>query len=706
MSTQENTLLQQLLEQQAAIAKQIAELRAAELKKQQEEEDARRKSQQKVAIFNNFQYGYITVECDNVMEINSVLRECRTRKYYNNAGGSIVTTKNVIHVSELDKLLAQFQTIPNLEIKYTEGIEEAARKWLDTPPYHVAIKSNKKEFVITLGPTADRYRITDLPGAKQERNTDATISLPLTEGWRLISTLETEPKTVYTDEAKEFILKQVELRNSLDKIALMKDTEYEVSFTDNRKLRAFQKVGATFIEAAGGSALLADDTGLGKTLQALAVAIKNDYRTIVVCPANLKKNWTKEILALTNEVPYVLLGGSPSKADMEHILLERPKIIIINYDILGKSTKIDKVKKDGEGFLHGVKEVRWLWVELLNLYKPDLVIWDEGHYLQNHDSNRSQASRLLKSPRNIIATATPLVNRPPNLWPILTIINPELFPSHDHFVARYTTDGKHARNVEELREIMKTMMIRRKKQDVIADLPPIIPINDYQTLSPKARKLYDKVLTGVYQIVKEWNPNEAGHEKKVTNILVQIMRCKQICAIDKVEATADKAVELFDSAEGNDNRKVIIFSQFVPVVKGIARRLGQEAIIMTGEQSLDERNRLVWQFQNNPDVHFAVCSSKAISEGLTMTRGGNIIFHDLLWHKAGHEQCIGRAYGRLNDAHGIGVFYEICEDTIEEWIMELIADKEETNNEIVEGTVASRDVSVAMALIQKIKNSM
>jgi Superfamily II DNA/RNA helicases, SNF2 family len=700
-------LLQQLLEQQAELAHKIAELQAEENRKQQEE--IRIAQQQALTIpkritFEGFQYGYLTivVERDPWREdVMNALRNCRTRKFHSG-------NKNVIHVSELEQFQNDLSKLPNVEEHWKIGVKQQAEKWLNQPAYHIAIKDNKKEFVITLGPTANRNKVATLPSAKQDRNTDATISLSLTEGWRLIETLEKEPKVEYTNDAKEYILNQIKLRNSLNEIALMKDADYEVSFADGRQLRSFQKVGAKFIEATGYNALLADDTGLGKTFQTLAPAIKEGFKTIIVCPAKAKKNWISEVFRLTGKVPYYLQGGAPSNADIEHILIERPQIIIINYDILGKMHKVEKTKYNEEGVLVSYKEERWLWVELLNMYKADYVIYDEAHYLQNHDSNRSQASRLLKSPRNVPATATPLVNRPPNLWPILTLIDPEIFPFYEGFLARYTIDGKHPRNVEELREILRTRMIRRKKQDVMKDLPPLIPINDYQNLSPKAKKLYERVLQGVYQVVKEWNPGEAGAEKKVTNILVQIMRCKQICAIDKMESTADKAVELYDSSEGNEHRKVIIFSQFKPVVYGIAKRLGQEAIAITGDHSLDERHRLVWQFQNNPDVHFAVCSSKAVDEALTMTACGNMIFNDLLWHDAGHQQCIGRAYGRMNDIHGLGVFFEVCEDTIEEWIMDLIADKRDSNDQIIEGTVSSREDSgsVAMALIQKIKNSM
>ncbi len=697
-----NNTLEELLKQQAELARKIADLQAQEKAEQEriaaEKELERQRNQKFNIVFLSFDYGYLTMRMDGYNDkVVGILRNLSTRRYQTDG-------KNVFHVRELKTFLdniAQINIDGKIVISWEKNVQENADKWLNTPPYHISLR--ERDFLVVIGPIGDRYRVANLPGVKQEKE---NLSVPLTEGWRLIEALE-NLGPVYTPEALAFIHKQVELRSKLEEIAELKDVDYPVEFQSDFELRPFQRVGAYFAEAAGGNIILADQTGTGKTAQCIAYAWKNDFkRVIVVCPANLKKVWYKEIVRLTGERPYVLVGGAPSHSDILHILTEKPRFIIINYDILGKNAEIEKVSKDAEGFLHKKVETRWLWIELLNMYQVDLTIWDEAHYLQNHGSNRSQGSRILKSPRNVLATATPLMNNPSNMWPLLTIIDSELFPSHDHFVNRYTTDGKHAKNVQELREILKTKMIRRLKKDVIKDLPQLIPINDYQELNGKARKLYEKVLQGVYQVVKEWNPGEAGAEKKVTNILVQIMRLKQICAIAKIESTADKAVELFDNAEGNDNRKVIIFSQFVPIVKGIAKRLGHEAIVMTGEQTLVERNALVWQFQNNPDVHFAVCSSKAISEGLTMTQAGSMIFHDLLWTPAGHEQCIGRAYGRLNDAHGIDVYYEICEDTIEEWIKDLLVDKQNTIDIVVEGSQDGQDGSVMMDLIRKIKNSM
>jgi len=156
------------------------------------------------------------------------------------------------------------------------------------------------------------------------------------------------------------------------------------------------------------------------------------------------------------------------------------------------------VTKDEEGHDHVKHTVRYLWAELVNLYQPDLVIIDEGHYIKTVDANRSLAVRSINCPEVVFLTGTPVLNRPGELWPMLTMIAPQTFPDYKTFLNQYTYNGKSARNVEELRTLLRPLMIRRLKKDVIKDLPPINRIREYTELGDKAKKLYQKVAGGAY----------------------------------------------------------------------------------------------------------------------------------------------------------------------------------------------------------------
>jgi len=436
-------------------------------------------------------------------------------------------------------------------------------------------------------------------------------------------------------------------------------------------------------------------------------------KIVVICPASLKQNWCREIRKWTGDAPNVYMGAEPADYDLIKAVTAPMRWNVINYDIVGR--KVDRVKTwtDEKGYKHEENQTRFFWVELINLLKPDLVIVDEGHYIKNMDTNRSIAVRKLKCPQIIFLTGTPVLNRPGELYPMCSMVRPELFPAQETFMRQYTYDGKSARNVEELRQLLRTFMIRRLKKDVLKDLPPINRVRDYTELSAKAKKRYDLVIQGLYEEI-----NLAGNSsnKDVTNILTQIMRLKQVCAIDKVERTAELATELYDQTDESEPRKVIIFSQFLLSAYKITQLLGDEALSFvqrtkSGLHTADvgERDRIVQQFMTDDRYKFLVVTEKTLKEGANVTVAGHVIFNDLFWTPASHEQAEGRAYGRLSDLHSIGSYYRITDmngEGIDEWIMELLARKLKTIKEVVEGVEEGRDESIVMDLIEKIKASM
>jgi SNF2 family DNA or RNA helicase len=629
--------------------------------------------------------------------------------------------ENMIPLSEWKAFVTGAESLKNVTVTVSAACKDEMDWQLNAPTWLIKLDTNKRWLIAVYGPRANMNPMYAIPGA-EIKTTEKHWKIPLTEGWRLFEKMQGIEGVVYEDEVQALLIAQVEQRGKLDVIAKMergeiyKDFDFGQGFT----LRPFQEVGGEFIEATGGRAILADEMGLGKTWQALAYAIKNNLRTMVICPASLKPNWAREIRKLTGgERPTVLQGAEPTQYDLIKFLTEPPKFSIINYDIVGRVLKVKKSTVDEQGFTHEDNQERFLWVELINMSKPDLVIVDEGHYIKNTDSNRSQAVRAIKCRKIIFLTGTPVLNRPGELWPMLTMISPEQFPAHETFLNQYTYDGRTAKNVEELRTLMRPIMIRRLKKDVVKELPPINRINEYHELSEKALKLYRKIEQGLYTKMAEYDVKGQGgaEAQMITNILAQIQRLKMVCAIDKVDQSAELAQELYDSTEG-PHKKVIIFSQYKACAFAIWQRLADsgEALcfVTKGKKDFytadnDERDRLVQQFQTDPKIKYLVVTEKTTKEGHNITAAGHVIFNDLFWTPAGHDQAEGRAYGRMNDSHSINSYYMITDmdgDSIEEWIMELLAEKLAMINEVVEGVESSRDVSVVMALISKMKESM
>lgn len=609
--------------------------------------------------------------------------------------------------------------LPNVTIHSTKEIEELEAK------VHKALYSANFEITkadrflkVETNRNAATHGLRDIPGSDFSYHQSAYI-IPLSEGWRLWEFTEKLPEeqTVTWDEAsREFVAKQVEARLRLDAIALAKDWPTEVPGFIG-KLKPYQNVGVAFFENNGGSGILGDVMGLGKTPQAIARALQLPGKIVVVTPASLKINWTRSIKKFSNEKFYILQGTTPTHYDMAMMLAkDGPKFIVINYDILSTSTVLDKSYVDENNIKHEKKETKYPWIEIINLMYPDLIIYDEAHYIKNSDSNRSVASRLIQAKSTICLTGTPVLNRPSELWPMLTLVDPVTFPTNERFVNQYTFDGKTTRNVEELRQVLKPLMIRRKREDVYTDLPPLNRIDEAYELSKRAQGLYDKALQGVYEVVALWNPDKSGEQSSIANILVKIQRLKQICAIDKVPATADLATRIYDSSDPSGRaKKVLIFSQFKPTAYAIKARLGSEAIGFVSRNSAGEfvtaqaleQDRLVQEFQNDPDIHYLVVTEKTAKEGHDITEAFAVIFNDHFWTPAAHQQAEGRAYMRASDPHGIDSYYHLAAGTIEDWIQELLAAKLAMIEDVVDGVNNTRvnpDESILTDLIKRIKD--
>lgn len=621
----------------------------------------------------------------------------------------------MISIAEWDQLVVKSQTLRNITIEYKDGVREGIDKWLHMPAWEITLE--QRWLHATPGVHNSRRNIlSNIPGM-QWNTVGGFAQIPLTEGWNLAKVLEGVENVVWDEAAADFVRDQAERRARIDSVAMQTESaKYMALDLNGNKLYPFQSVGAEFAETAGGRALIADEMGLGKTPQGIAYAWAHrdqNWKTIIICPANLKPNWAREVHKFTGLRPRVWSGLKPSNETMVDAVLNPATFTIINYDILGAATK---------EFKNGRMNETYVWAELINMAKPDLIIVDEGHYIKNTDSNRSKALRTLNAPRIIFLTGTPVLNRPAELWPMLHMIDKAAFPAFETFVRQYTIDGKRTRNPEELRSILKNIMIRRLKKDVLKDLPKLSRNQIFHELSPKAQKLYEKVLQGVYEQLAEYSPTGEVGTKAVTNILVQIGRLKQICAIDTADRSASLATQLYDETDENSKRKVIIFSQFKAVAYAIHQRLMDQGSLCFVSRTatefktanVNECDKMVQQFQNDPSIKYLVVTEKTTKEGHNITEAGHVIFNDLFWTPAGHDQAIGRAYARMSDLHGVDAYFVIAkqagEDTDEsvcEWIWQLLGFKQGVIDETVEGIQDERTESgVAMQLIEKMREAM
>src|SRR4030067_3597432 len=286
--------------------------------------------------------------------------------------------------------------------------------------------------------------------------------------------------------------------------------------TLKKKMFPFQQEGLGFLVEKNGRALIADEMGLGKTIQALSyLELHPEIAPIlIICPASLKMNWKKEIEECLSQKKKIHIVEGTKEYDFP-----KANIYICNYDIVSQQCE-----------------------SLIDL-NPELIILDECHFIKSRKAKRTIGVQTLsKKIKKIIAlTGTPVINRPSELFTILGIINPSLFPNFFHYGTRYCGmkktkygwDYSKATNSEELHEILSSScMIRRKKTEVFPDLPSKI-----QTFIPLEinRKEYDKVENNF----KQWLKKEKGKTINTAEALAQIEYLKQVCIKEKMKDLKD-----------------------------------------------------------------------------------------------------------------------------------------------------------------------
>jgi SNF2 family DNA or RNA helicase len=630
--------------------------------------------------------------------------------------------RNGFPIKEWEQVEQGLLSLPNLTIEWAEGIKEEMEWFLTAPPVEVDFDS--ANFTIRFGPNTSqhRYSLGSIPGIHWDYQS-RRYTVPMMEGWRVYSVFEEVNGVVYTEAAKEIIFQQVEKRAELDLIAIKSDSDF-ITEVRGHKLRPFQRVGVEFIAATGGRVILADDTGLGKTWQYLgftelqreeAEAVGKHFQTLVVVRPSLMLNVAREIERLTGTKPHFCLTGTPIAHDAVELIINRVPYTIISYDTLGQY-KI----QDSDGVLHSKRtdtqgDKVFPWVELLNSVEFSTQIFDEAHAIKNPQALRTKAALALNSAPHVIpVTATPLLNRTEELWTMLRLVSPHVFKNHAAFVNHYTNGSGRPSNVRKLHEFLRPHFLRRRKSEVLPDLPPINRIQRHVEMSPEGQRTYDRVLQGVYEELGIFNPSgQGGTTMNIMSILAQFVRLKQVTAAEKIPHTVELAQELVEESEDSTS-KVLIFTSFLGTANEIARRLGPSAVTTVHHRNdsfysmeSHERDTLFERVRHDPSVRYIV-TTEASREGHNLEFCNWVIFNDLFWTPAAHNQAEGRAYGRLSNPHHIDAYYLLAEVDFERWLMEQLENKLAITEEVVEGVESEREVigTTAQTLIKKMRESV
>lgn len=454
-----------------------------------------------------------------------------------------------------------------------------------------------------------------------------------------------------------------------------------------RELFPFQQKGVAFIEAKGGRALIGDEMGLGKTIQALAwLALHPEKRpAVIVVPAHLKINWRKEIHAtLVNQEQVTILSGTQARS-----LKGTSGIIIINYDILPNDWEMVKDPLTGK-MVKTRKEIPYSgWVDYLIDLKPQVLIFDEAHYIKNSGADRSKAVKKLAKgiPHVIALTGTPIVNRPIEGFQIAQVINKTVFPNFWDYVHKYC-DAKHNRfgwdftgasNTEELHQkLTQSIMIRRKKADVLPDLPA--KLYGYVPMEMDNREEYEEAEINFINYLKGIKGDEAAEKAGKAEHLVRIEGLKQLAIRGKMKASIQWIRDFLDT-NGN---KLVVFAVHKQTIDRLVKEFGKEVVKVDGSCNVQQRDAAVVAFQNDPAVKLFVGNIQAAGTGLTLTAASSVAFVELPWTPGELKQAEDRCH-RIGQKNTVNVYYLLADNTIEIEIAEILDKKRKVLDAVLDG---------------------
>jgi len=463
-----------------------------------------------------------------------------------------------------------------------------------------------------------------------------------------------------------------------------------------KKLYAHQEEGIKFLLSRNG-AILADDMGLGKSIQSIIAALESGAENIlVVTPSSAKINWEREINVFCKKT--AIIDGKKWK---------QAKFTIINYDILKNfHTLIETKRQLTEEEISQINRQ-------LAMAKFDVAIIDEAHNLKNNDSIRGKIMVELSVKYNIpkvwLLTGTPVANRPMDFFNLLKIIKAPIAQNWKHYAVRYCdgrkffrtlkngqkrqiwlTDG--ASNLEELASKTKNVILRRIKTDVL-DMPD-------KVITPTYHRLDDKGWLEYEHLWEEYLQKRLLEGKKNGNLqkdLVELILLRQFIAAQAIPYTiemVENAIEM--------GRKVIIFTSFTEELEILAAHFGKLAVKHNGPMTTTQKQKSVDAFQNNPKVKVFIGNIKSAGVAITLTEATVVIFNSFSWVTGDNEQAEDRAY-RIGQKNDVNVYYQLFEGTISTRMWETLRNKKEVID-IILGEKKTETINEIELLMDKILN--
>ena len=408
------------------------------------------------------------------------------------------------------------------------------------------------------------------------------------------------------------------------------------------------------------AALIGDEMGLGKTLQAIVVAIlKKEIfgfeKVLIVTLASLKEQWQREIRRFTAEEATVVAGSIKAR-----------RAIYQKDPALFKITNYEAVLRD---------------VGTIASFKPDLVILDEAQRIKNFETKTANAIKVLPRKHALVLTGTPLENKLEDVYSIIQFLDPDMLSplwqfAADHFMLSREKKGKILgyHNLEKLHEKLKSIVIRRRKEEVLQELPAEVTNNYYIDLNERQVKIHAGYAQSLMPLLhkKFLTPMDI---RRIQELLLLMRRvCDSTYLIDRKTNISPKLKELesiLDELVIQNDHKVVIFSEWTAMTYLIGKHLSGAAIPfveLSGKIPVHKRQALIDEFTNNPQCKVFL-STDAGGTGLNLQAADCVINFELPWNPARLNQRIGRVSRIGQKSKCVNVVNLSAKHSIEERIL-------------------------------------
>jgi superfamily II DNA or RNA helicase len=452
------------------------------------------------------------------------------------------------------------------------------------------------------------------------------------------------------------------------------------------KLYPYQAEGALFAVRAG-RALIGDEMGLGKTIQAVAAAELfarhfGVQRVLVVCPTSLKHQWKHEFARFSEREAQVIHG---LRARRQRLYRDEVFCKITHYETLARDA------------------------DLIADWGPDLVIADEAQRIKNWNTIAARALKRISSPYALVLTGTPLENRLEELISIVQFVDPHrLGPTwrllDEHQLRDEAGRVIGYRALDRIGQTLAPVLLRRRKAEVLEQLPERVDQRIFVPLTPEQRLHHDENGAIVTRIVARWRKtgylSDADQRRLQCALQNMRMACNSTWLLDHETDhghKVDELMTLLDELLEAPDAKAVVFSQWLGTHELILRRLAERNrlaeggrvwghVLFSGSVPGDRRGALVERFHDDPDCRLFL-STDAGGVGLNLQHAAAVVINmDLPWNPAVLEQRIGRVH-RMGQSRGVQVVNFIGQGSIEEGMLSVLAFKTSLFAGVLDGGV-------------------